>query len=70
LGIAFAAEGKSAMLYDLDTAVIEIVRRSEMPLIEYDADALLEKTLGRALFCSSDIETFGQARFLISARKN
>ena len=65
LGIAFAAEGKRVMLYDLNKAAIETVRRGEMPFIEYDADLLLRNTIGKTLFCSSEIESVGQARFLI-----
>lgn len=67
LGLAFAAEGKRVMLYDLNTKVIEAVRRGEMPFIEYDADPILKRTIDKTLFCSSDIETVGQARFLIVA---
>ena len=65
LGIAFAAEGKRVMLYDLNKSVIETVRRGEMPFIEYEADPLLKKSIGKTLFCSSEIESVGQARFLI-----
>ena len=65
LGIAFAAEGKRVLLYDLNASAIETVRQGEMPFIEYDADPLLCKTIGKTLFCSSDIESVGQARFLI-----
>ncbi|HEU0292035.1 MAG TPA: nucleotide sugar dehydrogenase [Anaerolineales bacterium] len=67
LGLAFAAEGKKVMLYDLNTKVIETVCRGEMPFIEYDADPILKKTIGKTLFCSSDIESVGLARVLIVA---
>ena len=53
------------MLYDLNQVTIETVRRGEMPFIEYGAEPLLKKTIGKTLFCSSEIELVGQARFLI-----
>ena len=45
LGMAFAAQGRSVVLYDVDSAAVDGVNAGRMPFREEDADELLPQLL-------------------------
>lgn len=67
LGLAFAEKGKKVLLYDINERVIEQVRRGEMPFIEYDAEPILKKVIGKTLTLSSDMRDVAKAKYVIVA---
>lgn len=67
LGLAFADTGLRVLLYDRDEATLERLCRGSMPFIEYGAESLLPKVIGRTLFVSSDSRRVGDARIIIIA---
>lgn len=68
LGITFADAGMNVCLYDLNKEYAEIVKRGEMPFIEYGAEPVLRKALGsQALTVSSDPADLSKAKHIIVA---
>ena len=67
LGLAFAEKGKKVLLYDINEPVMDTIRRGEMPFIEYDAEPILKKVVGKALTLSSDIRDVAKAKYVIIA---
>lgn len=67
LGLSFASAGKRVLLYDINPAVIETIRRGEMPFIEYGAESILKDVIGKTLFLSSDVEDVSNARYVVIA---
>ena len=68
LGIVFADKGLKVCLYDIDPVKAEVVRRGEMPFIEYGAEAILQKVLDNGnLEVSLDAECISKARHVIVA---
>lgn len=67
LGIAFADKGLSVCLYDVDKKKAEQVEAGEMPFIEYGAEPILKKVVGKKLFTSLNMEDIAQAKYVIVA---
>ncbi len=68
LGIVFAGRGLKVCLYDVDPGKAEIVKRGEMPFIEYGAEAILSKVLDSGnLEVSLDAESIAKAKHVIVA---
>jgi len=67
LGLAFAARGQRVVLYDLNAAVLDAIRRRCMPFVEYGAQEILDRVVDSTLFMSSDISIIARARHVIVA---
>ncbi len=68
LGITFADVGMKVCLYDLNKEYAEIVKRGEMPFIEYGAEPVLKKVLGNnSLAISMNQEDLSKAKHVIVA---
>src|SRR5437867_9182116 len=65
LGLAFAEKGQRVLLYDINEPVMDVIRRGEMPFIEYDADPILKRVVNKTLTLSSDIRDIAKARHVI-----
>ena len=67
LGLAFADKGKRVLLYDINEQAIETIRRGGMPFIEYDAEPILKRVLGKTLQLTSDAREISKATHVIVA---
>jgi UDP-N-acetyl-D-mannosaminuronic acid dehydrogenase len=67
LGLAFADKGKRVLLYDINEPAMELIRRGEMPFIEYDAEPILKRVVGKSLTLSSDPAEISKAKHVIIA---
>lgn len=66
LGIAFAEKGLKVCLYDIDKNKGEMVRKGELPFIEYGAEEILKKVLKIGnLSVSFNIEDISRAKYII-----
>lgn len=66
LGITFAEKGLKVCLYDIDKSKGEMVRKGEMPFIEYGAQEILEKVLKeQSLLVSYNIKDISKAKYVI-----
>jgi UDP-N-acetyl-D-mannosaminuronic acid dehydrogenase len=65
LGIAFANVGQKVLLCDLDPKKAATVERGEMPFVEYGADEILRRVVGKTLFVSLDNAQIAQAKNVI-----
>ena len=45
LALAFAAADRNVIIYDLDTATMDVISNGTMPLVEHGAEPLLEQAL-------------------------
>ncbi len=68
LGITFADVGMTVCLYDLNKEYAEIVKRGELPFIEYDAGPLLKKVLAsKKLTISMEPGDLSKAKHIVIA---
>jgi UDP-N-acetyl-D-mannosaminuronic acid dehydrogenase len=67
LGLAFAEKGKQVLLYDINEPVMDRIRAGEMPFIEYDAEPILKRVVGKNLTLSSDAREIAKAKHVIIA---
>jgi UDP-N-acetyl-D-mannosaminuronic acid dehydrogenase len=67
LGLAFADKGKRVLLYDINEPAMDAIRRGEMPFIEYDAEPILKRVVGKNLTLSSDPKEISKAKHVIIA---
>lgn len=66
LGIVFAESGLKVCLYDIDKNKGEMVRKGQMPFIEYGAKEILEKVLKeKRLSVSFNIQDISKAKYVI-----
>lgn len=66
LGIVFAEKGLKVCLYDINKQTGEMVKKGNMPFIEYGAEEILEKVLKeRKLFVSFDPSDISKAKYVI-----
>ncbi|GAI74606.1 unnamed protein product [marine sediment metagenome] len=49
LGISFAHKGLRVCLYDIDSGKADLIKKGEMPFIEYGAEPLLKQALAVAI---------------------
>ncbi len=68
LGLVFANIGLDVLLYDIDAAKFDILKKGVMPFIEYGAGPILKKVLrnGKLKF-SSQIANVSKARYVVVA---
>ncbi|MBK5280069.1 MAG: nucleotide sugar dehydrogenase [Bacteroidia bacterium] len=67
LGIAFANKGLKVCLYDIDKKKAERVLAGEMPFIEYGAEPVLKKVIGKELTISLNLKDLANANYIIVA---
>ncbi len=67
LGIAFANKGLNVCLYDIDPQKAKEVMKGRMPFIEYGAEEVLKKTVGKKLTTSLDMADIAKAKYIIVA---
>jgi UDP-N-acetyl-D-mannosaminuronic acid dehydrogenase len=67
LGIVLADKGHSVCLYDTNTRHFEGLSRGEMPFVEYGAEPILKRVIGKRLFTSNDPASLSKARVVIVA---
>lgn len=67
LGIAFADKGLRVLLCDLDPKKAEMVKRGEMPFIEWDADPILKRVVGKTLHVSLNNADISKAQYVVLA---
>ena len=65
LGISFARAGKKVILYDINQQAIDVVSKGRMPFFETGAEKLLQETINKTLFISSDKNVISQSHFVI-----
>jgi len=65
LGIALADVGCQVALYDVDKAKRKLIEAGTMPFLEYDAEPLLKRVLGKALHIAEDLEAVRNAESII-----
>lgn len=65
LSVAFAGKGKRVIIYDVNKCAMEKISQGTMPFMEHGCEELLRSTLGKTLFTSWDIESIGEAKFII-----
>jgi UDP-N-acetyl-D-mannosaminuronic acid dehydrogenase len=67
LGLAFAERGLRVMLYDLNRQTLDAIGNGHMPFIEYDAEPILKKVVGRSLLPTSDVKDISGAKYVVIA---
>lgn len=67
LGLAFADKGKRVLLYDINEPALATIRRGEMPFMEYDAEPILKRVLGKTLTLTSNAKDIAGAKHVIVA---
>ena len=68
LGILFADAGIDVCLYDVNREYAEIVKRGEMPFIEYDAEPILKRVLAnKKITISLEPSDLSKARHIVIA---
>lgn len=68
LGIVFADKGLKVCLCDLNTERAEVVKKGEMPFIEYGASTILKRVLFKnRLSISLDLSVVSKARYVVIA---
>jgi UDP-N-acetyl-D-mannosaminuronic acid dehydrogenase len=67
LGIAFANKGLNVCLYDIDPKKAKEVEKGKMPFIEYGAEPVLKKIIGKKLTISLDMAEVAHAKYIIVA---
>jgi UDP-N-acetyl-D-mannosaminuronic acid dehydrogenase len=67
LGLAFADKGKNVLLYDINEQALATIRRGEMPFMEYDAEPILKRVLGKTLTLTSNARDIAGAKHVIVA---
>lgn len=65
LSVALAGKGQRVVIYDVNKAAIEEINAGKMPFMENGCEPLLNDTINKTLFTSSDIASIGEAKFII-----
>lgn len=65
LGIVLADKGLQVLLFDINEKVRPLIEAGTMPFIEYDADPLLKKVIGKNLHVTNDIADVSRATNII-----
>src|SRR5262245_38773572 len=66
-GIMLARAGLTVNLLDADPVRSELVRRGEMPFLEYGADAVLRQTIGNNLNVVNEPSSAAEAEYVVIA---
>jgi UDP-N-acetyl-D-mannosaminuronic acid dehydrogenase len=68
LGLVFAEKGLKVCLCDLDSKRAELIRRGQMPFIEYGAPKILKNVIRKnKLIVSMDMRVIAKARYIVIA---
>jgi UDP-N-acetyl-D-mannosaminuronic acid dehydrogenase len=68
LALAFAAAGQQVIIYDLNTAVMDLIKTGTLPFVEYGAEPVLKEALRQnRLFFSADPRDIARAKHVIVA---
>ena len=65
MGIALADTGLQVGLYDLDGEKGETIRKGRMPFLEYDAEPMLKRVIGKTLHLAPDISAVRRADVIV-----
>lgn len=65
LGIAFADSGLRVGLLDIDTSKRPMIEAGTMPFIEYDAEPILKRVIGKSLTVCDDLKEIASAKTII-----
>lgn len=65
LGLVLADAGLQVALYDVDQHRGEAIRRGHMPFLEYDAEPILQRVLGRSLHVAQTLEVVSRATAVV-----
>ena len=66
LGLAFADQGKSVVLYDLNQASVDKINKGVIPFMENGAEVILKKVLkSKRLEATSDAKVISQAKTVV-----
>ena len=67
LGLAFADKGKKILLYDINESALATIRSGKMPFMEYDAEPILKRVLGKTLTLTANAKDIAGAKHVIVA---
>jgi UDP-N-acetyl-D-mannosaminuronic acid dehydrogenase len=65
LSVALAAKGKRVVIYDINETTLAEINAGRMPFLENGCEPLLNETMNKTLFTSSDIASISEAKFII-----
>lgn len=65
LGIVLADAGLQVGLVDIDTVKKALVAKGEVPFIEYDAEPILQRVLGRTLHLCDDLSAVSDSKIVL-----
>jgi UDP-N-acetyl-D-mannosaminuronic acid dehydrogenase len=65
MGIVLADAGWQVALYDIDRSKTPIIASGKMPFLEYDAEPILQRVIGKTLHLEESIEAVSRADTLI-----
>ncbi len=65
LGIVLADCGLRVGLLDIDTSKRSMIEAGTMPFIEYDAEPILKRVIGKSLTVCSDLKEIASAKAII-----
>ena len=64
-GIALAESGLQVALYDIDHEKGRLIAEGRMPFLEYDAEPMLRRVLGKTLHLAREISAVRESRTLV-----
>lgn len=65
LSVAFAAKGKRVVIYDTNQEALATISAGKMPFMETSCEAMLQSTVQKTLFTSSDRQSISSAKFVV-----
>ncbi|MFP4323560.1 MAG: nucleotide sugar dehydrogenase [Anaerolineales bacterium] len=65
MGIVLADCGFQVALYDIDKSKEPMIRAGEMPFLEYDAEPILKRVIGKTLHLADDLSAVAKSRSLV-----
>lgn len=65
LSVALAGKGKRVVIYDINEQALAGISAGKMPFMETGCEPLLQRTINKTLFTSSDETSVGEAKFVI-----
>ena len=65
LSIAFAAEGRRVVIYDINEKALVDISEGRMPFMERGCEPFLRSTIHKTLFTSNDASSIQAAKFVV-----
>ncbi|MFT6765689.1 MAG: UDP-N-acetyl-D-mannosaminuronic acid dehydrogenase, partial [Alteromonas naphthalenivorans] len=65
LGLALAKEGKKVIAYDINKKTVDTIAQAKMPFLEDGAQEVLDKTLNKSFWVTTDKEVIKKSKFII-----